>query len=304
MDTRNITYFMAVFEHLHFTKAAELLGISQPTLSQQIRLLEAEVGTPLFDRIGKKVIATEAGRLLHQYGMKMLQAEMDAKQAIQELLSEKRGTVRLAVLPSDLDFHLVPLFVAFKRLYPETSLRAYSAIHVREEVLAHKVDLGIGLRGPADKRLIQIPLGSEPYDLFVHASHELAQRQEVKLEELTQHALVMYPKGYLGRDLVDDVCREQGFELNTVMEAGSASSVLQLVAAGIGAAIQPRELLKQNPEWPDIVSVPIAEPAPCRHLELMYYADRFISKAQQQLTASLIDFFHGRSTPPPARLQS
>lgn len=54
MDTRNITYFMAVFEHLHFTKAAELLGISQPTLSQQIRLLEAEVGMPLFDRIGKK----------------------------------------------------------------------------------------------------------------------------------------------------------------------------------------------------------------------------------------------------------
>lgn len=84
MDTRNLTYFMAVFELLHFTKAAELLGISQPTLSQQIRLLEAEVGMPLFDRIGKKVVATEAGRLLHQYGMKMIQAEMDAKSAIQE----------------------------------------------------------------------------------------------------------------------------------------------------------------------------------------------------------------------------
>lgn len=295
MDTRNITYFMAVFEHLHFTKAAEILNISQPTLSQQIRLLEAEVGTPLFDRIGKKVIATEAGRLLYQYGMKMLQAEMDAKQAIQELVFEKRGTVRLAVLPSDLDFHLVPLFVSFKTLYPETNLRAHSVIHVREEVLAHKVDLGIGLRGPVDKRLIQISLGSEPYDLFVHSSHDLAQRHEVMLEELTQHALVMYPKGYLGRDLVDDVCREQGFELNTVMEAGSASSLLQLVAAGIGAAIQPRELLKQNPQWRDIVSIPIAEPAPCRHLELMYYADRFISKAQQQLSQSLIDFFKNRT---------
>lgn len=295
MDIRNITYFMAVFEHLHFTKAAEILGISQPTLSQQIRLLEAEVGMPLFDRIGKKVVATEAGRLLHQYGMKMLQAEMDVKNAIKELLSEKRGTVRLAVLPSDLDFQLVPLFVEFKSHYPETKLQAFSTIYVREEVLTHKVDLGIGLRGPSDKRLVQIPLGSEPYELFVHSSSELSMRRKITLEELTKHALVMYPKGYLGRDLVDNVCREQGLELNTVMEVGSASSLLQLVAAGIGATIQPRELLKQRPEWSDIVSIPIAEPAPIRHLELTYYADRFISKAQQQLSDWLIDFFKSRT---------
>lgn len=295
MDIRNITYFMAVFEHLHFTKAAEILGISQPTLSQQIRLLEAEVGMPLFDRIGKKVVTTEAGRLLHQYGMKMLQAEMDVKNAIKELLSEKRGTVRLAVLPSDLDFQLVPLFVEFKTHYPETKLQAFSTIYVREEVLTHKVDLGIGLRGPSDKRLVQIPLGSEPYELFVHSSSELAMRRKITLEELTKHALVMYPKGYLGRDLVDNVCREQGLELNTVMEVGSASSLLQLVAAGIGATIQPRELLKQRPEWSDIVSIPIAEPAPIRHLELTYYADRFISKAQQQLSDWLIDFFKSRT---------
>lgn len=295
MDTRNITYFMAVYEHLHFTKAAEHLGISQPTLSQQIRLLEAEVGMPLFDRIGKKVIATEAGRLLHQYGIKMLQAEMDAKKAIKELRSEQRGTVRLAVLPSDLDFQLVPLFVQFKTLYPEIKLQAFSTIFVREEVLAHKVDLGIGLRGPKDKRLVQIPLGSEPYNLFVDSASVLATKEEVTLEELTEHALVMYPKGYLGRDLVDDVCRKQGFELSTVMEVGSASSLLQLVSAGIGATIQPRTLLKQHPEWSNIVSIPIVAPAPIRHLELMYYGDRYISKAQHQLSHSLIEFFKSRT---------
>ncbi|MGG1696312.1 LysR family transcriptional regulator [Bacillus zhangzhouensis] len=295
MDTRNITYFMAVFDHLHFTKAAEHLGISQPTLSQQIRLLEAELGMPLFDRIGKKVVATEAGSLLYQYGMKMLQAERDAKSAMKELLSEKRGTVRLAVLPSDLDFQLVPLFVEFKTHYPEINLKAFSTIFVREEVLSHKVDLGIGLRGPADKRLVQVPLGSEPYELFVHSDSELAKKSEVTLEELTQHALVMYPKGYLGRDLVDDVCKKHGFELDTVMEVGSASSLLQLVEAGIGATIQPRGLLKQHLTWPNIVSIPISGPAPIRHLELTYYANRFVSKAHKQLSEWLIDFFKART---------
>lgn len=110
--------------------------------------------------------------------MKMIQAEMDAKSAIQELVSEKRGTVRLAVLPSDLDFQLVPLFVEFKTRYPHTKLQAFSTIFVRDEVLTHKVDLGIGLRGPKDKRLVQIPLGSEPYELFVHASSDLAKNMK------------------------------------------------------------------------------------------------------------------------------
>ncbi|MGG4046186.1 LysR family transcriptional regulator [Paenibacillus favisporus] len=292
MDTRNIQYFMAVYEHLHFTKAADELGISQPTLSQQIRILEAEFGMPLFDRIGKKVVATEAGRLLREYGTKMLQAERDAKNAIKELQSGKQGTVRLAVLPSDLDFQLVPLFVQFKSTYPDIQLQAFSTIFVQDEVLNHKVDLGIGLRGPVDKRLTQIPLGCEPYHLFVNSASELAGRKEITLEELKEHALVMFPKGYLGRDLVDDVCRQEGFELTTVMEASSATSLLQLVSAGVGATIQPAGLLRQNPERPEIASIPITGPTPMRHLELMYYADRFISGSQRQLTNWLIDYFN------------
>ncbi|MCC3375075.1 LysR family transcriptional regulator [Cohnella sp. REN36] len=295
MDTRNIQYFMAVYKHLHFTKAAEELGISQPTLSQQIRILEAEFGTPLFDRIGKKVVATEAGNLLRMYGEKMLQAELDAKNAIIELLSGDRGTVRLAVLPSDLDFQLVPLFVQFKLKYPGIKLQAFSTIHIQEEVLNHNVDIGIGLQGPPDKRLIQVPLGSEPYHLFVNSASELAKRKEIKLQELEHHSLVMYPKGFLGRDLVDKVCINEGLELTTVMETSSAASLLQLVSAGVGATIQPKGLLRQHSERSDIAIIPITGPTPVRHLELVYCADRFISSSHQQLTKWLIGFFNEKT---------
>ncbi|MFF2090731.1 LysR family transcriptional regulator [Paenibacillus sp. NPDC058174] len=294
MDTRNIQYFIAVYEHLHFTKAAEELGISQPTLSQQIRILEAEFGTPLFDRIGKKVVATEAGHLLRQYGEKMLQAERDSKSAIKELLSGDRGTVRLAVLPSDLDFQLVPLFVQFKSKYPGTQLQVFSTIHVQDEVLNHRVDMGIGMKGPVDKRLVQIPLGSEPYHLFVNSASELAAREDITLEELVKHSIVMYPKGYLGRDLVDEVFQNEGIELQTVMETSSATSLLQLVSAGVGATIQPKGLLSQFPVRPDITAIPITGPRPVRHLELIYDADRFIGSSQRQLTNWLKDFFNNR----------
>lgn len=84
METRHLHYFMAVCEELHFTRAAEGLGISQPTLSQQIKVLEGEIGMPLFDRIGKKIALTEAGSLLKDYAARMIQNEQNAKAAINE----------------------------------------------------------------------------------------------------------------------------------------------------------------------------------------------------------------------------
>ncbi|QDH21561.1 LysR family transcriptional regulator [Saccharibacillus brassicae] len=292
MDTRNIRYFLAVYEHLHFTRAAEQLGISQPTLSQQIRALEAEVGIPLFDRIGKKVVVTEAGKMLKHYGTKMLQAEMDIQTAATELRSGSQGEIRLAALPSDLDFRLVPLFVRFKTKYPDTRLQVISTIFAYEEVLGHKVDLGIGLQGPADDRLTRIPLCSEPYGLLVRAGSKLAGRKRITLADLRSHPLVMYPKGYVGRDLVDETCRRQGFELTTAMETDSAVSLLQLVSAGIGAAVQPVGLIGQNGgAYPDIVAVPLSGEVPVRHLELTYYTDRFLTGAQRELIRWLTDFF-------------
>lgn len=292
MDTRHIQYFMAVYEHLHFTKAAESLGISQPTLSQQIRVLEAELGMPLFDRIGKQVVATEAGKLLHFHGGRMLLAEQDAKIAIRELMSSARGTVRLSVLPSDLDFQLVPLFIHFHSEYPDIQLQAFSTIQILEEVLSNRADIGIALRTPPDKRLVQIPLRSEPYYLLVHSGSELASRASIKLRELEQIPIVMYPRGFIGRDLVETVCREKGgFQLSTVMETSTAISLLQLVRAGVGATIQPLNLLKQESMRHEIVAIPISDHAPMRHLELIYGSERYISEAHRQLTKWLIDFF-------------
>lgn len=296
MDTRHIQYFMAVYEQLHFTKAAELLGITQPTLSHQIRVLEAELGMPLFDRIGKQVVATEAGHLLRMHGGKMLHAEQDAKNAISELVAGQRGTVRLGVLPSDLDFQLVPLFIHFKSEYPNIQLQALSTLNIQEELLNNRVDIGIGLKSTPDRRLVQIPLRSEPYHLFVNAASELASRKEIALYEIEHLPLVMYPKGYLGRNLVDKICSEQGFQLTTVMETSSATSLLQLVRGGVGVTIQPDSLLREKSLLTDIVAIPITEHTPQRHLELMYSSERFFSNSHKQLTKWLIDYFNSRNT--------
>jgi len=246
---------------------------------------------PLFDRIGKQVVATEAGELLRLHGRRMLDAERDAKAAIKELLTGERGTVRLGVLPSDLDFQLVPLFTRFNSEYPDIQLQVFSSIAIQDEVLNQRVDLGIGLESPPDKRFVQIPLGSEHYHLFVRSDSDLASKPAIKLIELQHLPLVMYPQGFLGRDLVDTLCRTQGFQLATVMETSTATSLLQLVRAGVGATIQPEGLLRQAASQTELVAIPIIEHPPARRLELIYIADRYVSRAHQQLIQWLIDFF-------------
>lgn len=105
---------MAVCEELHFTKAADKAGISQPNLSLQIKALEEEIGMPLFDRIGKRIALTDAGGVLLKHARGMFQNLQNAKLEIGELRHHQGGTLGVGVLPSELDFRLTPMFIDFR----------------------------------------------------------------------------------------------------------------------------------------------------------------------------------------------
>ncbi|MFE4712227.1 MULTISPECIES: LysR substrate-binding domain-containing protein [Paenibacillus] len=289
METRHLHYFLALCEELHFTRAAEQLGISQPTLSQQIRVLEGELNMPLFDRIGKKIALTEAGVLLKAYASRMIQDEQNAKNAINELRSDSRGTIRLGLLPSDLDYRLTPLLVQFHQEFPNIRLQVYATTLIRQEVLDNKLDIGISLKGPRDPMLVEEDLGIELYQLVIRKDHPYADREHIELSELPNLPLVMYPRGLLGRELVEDCFREAGLKITPLMETGSATSVLQLVKAGIGGTIQPASLLNHL-EDRSFCSIPIINHPPQRELRLIYRTDRFISHATGIFIDRLRDF--------------
>lgn len=289
METRHLHYFLAVCDELHFTRAAEKLGISQPTLSQQIRVLEGELDMPLFDRIGKKIALTEAGVLLKAYASRMIKDEQNAKYAIDELRSDNRGTIRLGVFPSDLDYRLTPLLIQFHMEFPNIRLQVFPSTLIQQEVLENKLDIGICLKGQPDKMLIEEDLGMEMYQLIVRKDHPYAARESIELTMLQHTPLVMYPRNFLGRELVEDCCREAGFELEPIMETGSATSILQLVKGGIGGTVQPRSLLNHL-ENTDFCSIPIVNNPPYRELKLIYRADRYISHATNTFIDCLRDF--------------
>jgi len=118
VELKQLEYFMTLSQELHFTRAAEKLSITQPSLSQQIRLLEHEIGMPLFDRVGKKTMLTEAGRALLHHGYNVFHELSQARAVISELQALKRGTLKIGALLTVVNYLLPPTVMRFHNSYP------------------------------------------------------------------------------------------------------------------------------------------------------------------------------------------
>lgn len=289
MELRHLHYFLTLCEELHFSEAAFKIGISQPTLSQQIRVLEGEVGVPLFDRLGKKTVQTEAGLILQRYAIKAIKELENAQTAINDLKDAYSGTLRVAVLPSDLDYHLTELLVAFHRDFPSVHIEVIPSIDIPNKVLLNEVDIGLALVEPAHSQLTARPIFKESYCLFVSKKSHLATRKKIEISELADIPLILYPKGFYGRDLIDRWCLTQGIRVEPIMAPGSSTAIFQLIEAGVGASIQPHKLIEAF-EDKDMIAIPI-EDAPQRSLAIIYRNDRYLSKAAQRFITELTDYF-------------
>ncbi|RRJ67142.1 LysR family transcriptional regulator [Paenibacillus oralis] len=281
MEIKQLEYFMAVCEEMHFTRAAEKLGIAQPTLSLQIRSLETELNTLLFDRIGKRIALTEAGSILYRQGKQLLQNLQNTFTEIHELREMQGGHLSVSVLPAELDYRITPLFIQFHKQYPKVHLKIYSSVEIYKQVLDHEIDLGITALRTPDERLVTIPLSQEEYVLVVSENHELADREAIPLAELKQIPMVMYPKGFTGRELVEDWCRKAGFELNTIVEAGSGLSTFTFVRENVGATVMPLPLVLSVKD-PALRCIPITDAPPIREIGMIYRADRYLGFAARE----------------------
>ncbi len=290
VEIRHLHYFMAVCEELHFTKAAEKLGISQPTLSQQIRVLEDELGMPLFDRIGKKIVATEAGSLLFSYATEMLTTLQNVKDAINDLQELQRGQISVGIMPSDLDYRITQLVIDFHQKFPKVKLKILASIDIMRQVLENEVDIGIGTNVEPDDRLVIIPLRREEYVLTVSQEHPLANQTAITIAELKGLPMVMYPEGFFGREIVEEAVKKHGFQLHSILETSSVTSIMNLVHANIGATVQPYHLIQQIND-PTLCSIRISDGAPSRSLSIIYRVDRYVSQATTAFIKQIKEYF-------------
>jgi DNA-binding transcriptional LysR family regulator len=239
-----LAYFVAVAEHRHFTRAAEQVRVAQPSLSQQIRALEHDLGAPLFHRIRGNVSLTEAGETLLPIARRILAEAESGRLAIRELDELDRGRVRLGAPPSLCTGLLPAMLAAFRRRYPGIQLELHESGSgdLRQRLSEGALDLALlaGARAPGDTGLATTPLLLEELVVISPADAPVARAgARLDVRDLADVPLVMFRRGYDVREATVNACRAAGFEPSFAIEGGEMDAVLELVRAGVGAAVVP-----------------------------------------------------------------
>ncbi|RAV20959.1 LysR family transcriptional regulator [Paenibacillus contaminans] len=296
MEFRLLAYFLAVCEELHFTRAAEKLGISQPTLSHQIRLLEKRLGTSLFRRIGKKTYLTEAGEILQKHCIRAFHELEQAQTAIDELRGVRRGRLRIGCSGNHL---LTSALMAFHSQYPdiELSVTELATDETMDGLLSNRLDIGVVFLPLDDEQMDSIPLFDERLLLVVSSAHKLADAAFVKLDELRHIDLVLLQSKFLVRQMFDQYCIDAGFVPKPIMELSTLDSLLQMAARHIGGAILPGSYVA-HVEDPSIRKIPIVEPVPHKTVGVVYPKEMFRYAVINTFIAELVSHFQTAAEEP------
>ena len=246
MELRHLRYFIAVAEELHFGRAAQVLGISQPPLSQQIQALEQEVGARLFERTNRRVELSEAGRLfLHEARLVLAQVDKAADVARRAQLGEL-GELKIGFTSSAPFNSSIPQAIfAFRQAFPAVhlNLQEMSSTQVAESLVDESIQVGLMRPLPLPDSLSMVELMREPLVAVLNADHPLVHSSErgLHLAQLAEEPFVFFPRSYgsgLYAQLLN-LARDAGVSPHFAQEAGEAMTIIGLVAAGLGVSVLP-----------------------------------------------------------------
>jgi DNA-binding transcriptional LysR family regulator len=288
MELRQLTYFVAVARKLNFSRAAEELPVTQPGLSQQIRVLEAELGVQLFDRTGKRVALTRAGEVLLPHAYHILAAVETARNEVGELSQLTRGTASLGAPPTVSTHFLPSRLTRFRRKYPglEVTLREAGTESLLRLIEDSQLDLSIVVSDDLPPVVEGALLLEEKYVLAVGLLHPLSQQSAVRLADLSGEAFILFPEGYKLREVTLTACRRAGFDPKVALDGGAMQSALEFVAAGLGVALVPQLALGGAKS---IRGLNIADQDLHRKLGLVWRRGHYLSAAARALRDFLLN---------------
>lgn len=301
MQIGHLRCFLAVAEQRHFTRAARELGVAQPSVSAQVRRLEAELGSELFHRMKGNLTLTAAGEALLPHARRIL-ADVDAASLeMREAGRVVRGRLAIGATPSLAATLVPPVLARFHGAYPgvDLVLREAGSGDLVRALEDGALDVALVILPVRQEILEARPLLREELVVALAPSHPLARRRTLAVADLRDVPLVMFREGYDLRSATEAACRAAGFAPTLAVEGGEMDGVLRLTAAGLGAAIVPS--LVVEPGGP-LRAVRIAHSALTRSVGIAHRRDRRLSRAAQELVATIDALVRDRSwlkTSPP-----
>ncbi len=239
---RQLVIFEAAARHLHYTRAALELGMSQPAVSIQMRQLEDNLGVALFEQIGRRVHLTEAGKLLRQHCRAINNELAQAQTALDRLKGIQDGELRIAIGPTAKYF--VPTLLAeFQRRHPGIRVDLYIANRdlLLGQIEDNERDLVMLGAPPQDTGLVAEPFLADPLMAIAAPGHPLAQLPWVSAAQLAQEPLLTREHGSTTRSLIEQFFADQGVEATVSLVANSNEAIKRGVLAGLGVAIVPQQ---------------------------------------------------------------
>ncbi|MFH8610737.1 transcriptional regulator CynR [Streptomyces sp. NPDC018029] len=296
-ELRHLRYLLAVAEHGNFTRAAEELHISQPTLSQQIRQLERAVGVPLLDRSGRAVRLTDAGAAYLPHARRALQDLAAAERAVHDVTDLSRGSLRLAVTPTFTAYVVGPLTALLHARHPGITLflRELPQDRIEPGLLADELDLGIAFHGAHLSGLAATDLFTERLSLVVGDLHPHAGRTDpLSLDELAATRLALLSTDFATRVHIDAHLAGHAVRPDVAVEATSIIALTEIVRHTPLATVLPDALTRDRP---GLHTVPLTPALPTRTVTLLHRESGYRSAAARAFTGLAREWAHTQLPP-------
>jgi DNA-binding transcriptional LysR family regulator len=290
MDIAALKTFLAVAQERSFSRAAAKVHRTQPAVSQAIRRLEVDLGEQLIDRSSKSGTLTDAGKVLHNYGQRLVRLAEETESAMRELRDLQRGRVLIGA--NEAAVHtLLPLVARFRQRFPDIAIdvRRVPARQIAVEVQQGSLDFGALTFHPSEAGLLEIPVGSDELVLLVHPDHPLASRRQVTMDELASEPVVAHNDPSPARERVLRLFEQRRIALKMVISLPSLDGIKRAVELKLGVALLPRRCAITEIANGRLVAVPVTGISRkrqvtlvCRRAHRSHAANAFLAVAQEK----------------------
>jgi DNA-binding transcriptional LysR family regulator len=291
MQIESLKVFCDLSETESFTKAAQINGVTQSAVSQQISSLERQFKSLLIERSKKKFRLTREGQVLYEYSKQIIQTYDALHSRLQEIKDIISGTIRVATIYSIGLHDLPPYIKRFLKDYPTVHVHVEDrrANQVYEDVLGNVVDLGLVAYPNKDAKLEVVPLRKDPLVLICHPQHPFAKQKTIKLKAISGQKFIGFEPDIPTRKALDKILKDHGVSVTNVMEFDNIETVKRAVEIDAGISIVPQATISQEISKQTLAAVTLDDAEFYRPLAAIYKRSKVLSPAMRQFLAILKD---------------